>query len=65
MPRERAFRVRGHVYATGSLRAGRLTLHGAKTLRAGHYTLTLTTGTGKNKHKASESFTVAQTITIS
>jgi hypothetical protein len=54
----------GHVYATGSLRAGRLTLHAARTLRAGRYTLTLTTGTGNNKHKTSESFTVAQTITI-
>ena len=55
----------GHVYATGLLRAGRLTLHAARTLRAGRYTLTLTTGTGNNKHKTSESFTVAQTITVS
>jgi len=54
----------GHVYATGSLHDGRLTLHAASGLRAGHYTLTLTTGTGANKHITKKSLTVAKTITI-
>jgi hypothetical protein len=54
----------GHVYATGSLRDGKLSLHTSKTLRAGRYTLKLTTGSGKSKHTTTESLTVAQTITI-
>jgi hypothetical protein len=54
----------GHVYATGSLRDGKLSLHTSKTLRAGRYTLKLTTGSGKSKHTTTQSLTVAQTITI-
>jgi hypothetical protein len=50
----------GHVYAKGSLRDDKLTLHASKPLRTGHYTLKLTTG----KHTTEESITVAQTITI-
>ncbi len=55
----------GHVYATGSLRDGKLTLHASKPLRVGHYTLILTTGTGKHKHTSTEAVTVGQSITIS
>jgi hypothetical protein len=55
----------GHVYATGWLRADKLTLHAAKALRAGRYTLTLTTGTGKRRRATKESITVAQTIRVS
>jgi hypothetical protein len=53
-----------HVYATGSLRDGKLTLHAPKALRAGRYTLALTTGTGKNKQTTKEQVTVGYAITI-
>jgi len=53
-----------HVYATGSLTAGKLTLHGVSVLRPGRYTLKLTTGHKQNKHTTKQSITVAQTITI-
>jgi hypothetical protein len=48
----------GHVDATGSLHDGKLTLHSSKMLRAGRYTLKLTTGTGKNKHTSSDPITI-------
>jgi Glycine rich protein len=54
----------GHVYATGSVSAGTLKLHASKALRAGHYTLKLTTGSGKNRHTTTESVTVGETITV-
>jgi hypothetical protein len=54
----------GRLYATGSLRDGTLTLHAAKTLRAGHYTLKLTTTTANTKQTTSEPFTIAEAITI-
>jgi hypothetical protein len=34
----------GHLYATGTLRGGRLVLHAGAGLRPGHYTLWLTHG---------------------
>jgi hypothetical protein len=53
----------GHLYATGSLRAGKLMLHASQVLPAGRYTLTLTTGTGKTRHSRKEPLTVGKTIT--
>ena len=54
----------GHVYATGSLRDGRLVLRASRALRAGRYTLRLTTGTGASRHTTKRSLTVGQTITV-
>jgi hypothetical protein len=54
----------GRIYATGSLRADQLTLHAVKALRAGRYTLTLTTGTGKRKLTTRARVTVGKTMTI-
>ena len=48
----------GHVDATGSLYNGKLTLHSSKTLRAGRYTLKLTTGAGGDKHTSSDAITI-------
>ena len=44
----------GHVDASGSLRDGKLTLHASKALRAGRYTLTLTTGIGRHRRTSTE-----------
>jgi hypothetical protein len=54
----------GHLYATGSLRNGTLTLYAAKALRAGRYTLWLTAGSGRTKHTTRESLTIEQMIKI-
>jgi hypothetical protein len=54
----------GHVYATGSLHDGRLTLRASRKLAAGRYTLELTVGSGKTKQTASQPITIAQTIKI-
>jgi hypothetical protein len=48
----------GHVDATGSLSDRKLTLHSSKALRAGRYTLKLTTGAGKNKDTSSEAIAI-------
>lgn len=48
----------GHVDATGSLYNGKLTLHSSKMLRAGRYTLKLTTGAGRDKHTSSDAITI-------
>jgi hypothetical protein len=48
----------GHVYATGSLSKGKLVLRASNRLRAGRYTLKLTTGTHQHTR------TTKQTITI-
>jgi hypothetical protein len=53
-----SFSRAGHVDATGSLYDGKLTLHSSKALRAGRYTLTLTTGAGKNKDTSSEAIAI-------
>jgi virginiamycin B lyase len=55
----------GHVYATGRLRDGKLTLHAPTSLRIGRYTLKLTTGSGRHKHTTTEKVTVGRSITIS
>jgi streptogramin lyase len=39
---------RGHLYATGTASAGRVLLHATRTLPAGGYTLTLTSGHGRH-----------------
>jgi hypothetical protein len=54
----------GKVYATGSLRDGKLTLHASKLLHAGRYTLALTTGSGKTKHTTKQPLTISETITL-
>jgi hypothetical protein len=48
----------GHVDASGSLRDEKLMLHTSKALRAGRYTLTLTTETGGHKHTSSETIAI-------
>jgi hypothetical protein len=48
----------GHVYATGSLLAGKLVLRASRTLRTGRYKLELVTGTGRYEHIIAESITV-------
>jgi hypothetical protein len=48
----------GRVYATGFLHAGRLTVRARSPLRAGRYTLTLTTGTRSNWRATLETVTI-------
>ena len=54
----------GHVYATGALREGKLTLRISRALRAGRYVLTLTTATGRDKQTTRQSIMVGETTTI-
>ena len=49
----------GHVDATGSLHGDKLTLRSSQTLRAGRYTLKLTTGTGRDEHTSSEAIAIS------